>query len=181
MDRTSPHSPLPPTTHVYLFLFCWPIVPPSKSSFSRLYPPQTIKIVHCKKYLVKMTTSEWLLQFQGSLNRWVIWLQEFPNTIIIHQPPHNSIKLKSYHRHLSASVPMKVHRQSSSSELDNCQQMDAYELVLSPTGCTVGCVYFPQSCRNTHLPHFLDCLLNTTLIPCLLVFFLSILHERVCD
>ena len=46
---------------------------------------------------------------------------------------------------------------------------------------TEGCVYFPQSCRNTHLPHFLDCLLNTTLIPCLLVCFLSILHERVCD
>ena len=54
-------------------------------------------------------------------------------------------------------------------------------LILSPTGCTEGCVYFPQSCRNTHLPHFLDCLLNTTLIPCLLVCFLSILHERVCD
>ena len=54
-------------------------------------------------------------------------------------------------------------------------------LILSPTGCTEGCVYFPQSCRNTHLPHFLDCLLNTTLIPCLLVFFLSILHERVCN
>ena len=54
-------------------------------------------------------------------------------------------------------------------------------LILSPTGCTEGCVYFPQSCRNTHLPHFLDCLLNTTLIPCLLVSFLSILHERVCD
>ena len=52
-------------------------------------------------------------------------------------------------------------------------------LILSPTGCTEGCVYFPQSCRNTHLPHFLDCLLNTTLIPCLLVCFLSILHERV--
>ena len=50
-----------------------------------------------------------------------------------------------------------------------------------PTGCTEGYVYFPQSCRNTHLPHFLDCLLNTTLIPCLLVCFLSILHERVCD
>ena len=50
--------------------------------------------VHCKKYLVKMTISEWLLQFQGSLNRWVIWLQEFQNTIIIHQPPHNSIKLQ---------------------------------------------------------------------------------------
>ena len=46
-------------------------------------------------------------------------------------------------------------------------------LILSPTGCTEGCVYFPQSCRNTHLPHFLDCLLNTTLIPCLLVCFLS--------
>ena len=54
-------------------------------------------------------------------------------------------------------------------------------LILSPTDCTEGCVYFPQSCRNTHLPHFLDCLLNTTLIPCLLVCFLSILHERVCD
>ena len=54
-------------------------------------------------------------------------------------------------------------------------------LILSPTGCTEGYVYFPQSCRNTRLPHFLDCLLNTTLIPCLLVFFLSILHERVCD
>ena len=52
-------------------------------------------------------------------------------------------------------------------------------LILSPTGCTEGCVYFPQSCSNTHLPHFLDCLLNTTLIPCLLVCFLSILYERV--
>ena len=44
-------------------------------------------------------------------------------------------------------------------------------LILSPTDCTEGCVYFPQSCRNTHLPHFLDCLLNTTLIPCLFSFF----------
>ena len=52
-------------------------------------------------------------------------------------------------------------------------------LIRSPTGYTEGCVYFPQSCRNTHLPNFLDCLLNTTLIPCLLVFFLSILHERL--
>ena len=43
-------------------------------------------------------------------------------------------------------------------------------LILSPTGCTEGCVYFPQSCRNTHLPHFLDCLLNTTLIPYLFSF-----------
>ena len=50
-------------------------------------------------------------------------------------------------------------------------------LILSPTGCTEGCVYFPQSCRNTHLPHFLDCLLNTTLIP----WLFSILHERLCD
>ena len=48
-----------------------------------------------------------------------------------------------------------------------------WALVLSPTGCTEGCIYFPQSCRNTHLPHFLDCLLNTTLIPCLLVLSLD--------
>ena len=41
--------------------------------------------------------------------------------------PHQASK--SYHRYLSASVPMKVYRQLSSSELDNCQQMDAYELV----------------------------------------------------
>ena len=54
-------------------------------------------------------------------------------------------------------------------------------LILSPTGCTEGCVYFSQSCRNTHLHHFLDYLLNTTLIPCLLVCFISILYERVCD
>ena len=27
-------------------------------------------------------------------------------------------------------------------------------LILSPTGRTEGCVYFPQSCRNTHLPPF---------------------------
>ena len=26
-------------------------------------------VPHCKKYLVKMTASAWLLQFQGSLNR----------------------------------------------------------------------------------------------------------------
>ena len=52
-------------------------------------------------------------------------------------------------------------------------------LILSPTGCTEGCVYFPQSCRNTHLPHFLDRLLNTTLIPCLLVFFLPILRTSL--
>ena len=51
-------------------------------------------------------------------------------------------------------------------------------LILSPTGCTEGCIYFPQSCRNTHLPHFLDCLLNTTLIPCLLVCFCFWLPKR---
>ena len=45
--------------------------------------------------------------------------------------------------------------------------------LVSPTGCTEGCVYFPQSCRNTHLPHILDCLLNTTLIHCLLVYSLD--------
>ena len=49
--------------------------------------------------------------------------------------------------------------------------------VLSPTGCTEGCVYFPQSCRNTHLPHFLDCLLNTTLDP-LLTCLLSLDTSR---
>ena len=49
---------------------------------------------HCKKYLFKMTTSAWLLQFQGSLNIWMVWLKEFQNTIGIHQPPHNSIKLQ---------------------------------------------------------------------------------------
>ena len=41
--------------------------------------------IHSKRYLVKMTTSAWL-QFQGSLNRSVVWLKEFQNTIIIHQP-----------------------------------------------------------------------------------------------
>ena len=30
---------------------------------------------HCKKYLVKMNTSAWLLQFQGSLNSLVVWLR----------------------------------------------------------------------------------------------------------
>ena len=35
-----------------------------------------------------------LLQFQGSLNKWVVWAKEFQNTVIIHQPPHNSIKLQ---------------------------------------------------------------------------------------
>ena len=34
------------------------------------------------------------LQKNTSLNRWVVWLKEFQNTIIIHQPPHNSIKLQ---------------------------------------------------------------------------------------
>ena len=43
--------------------------------------------------------------------------------------PSQFIKPKSYHRHLSVSVPRKVHRQLSSSELDNGQQMDAYKLV----------------------------------------------------
>jgi len=32
-----------------------------------------------------------------------------------------------------------------------------FVLILSPTGCTEGCIYFSQSCRNTHLPNFLDC------------------------
>ena len=44
-------------------------------------------------------------------------------------------------------------------------------LILSPTGCTEGCVYFPQSCRNTpppfsrlstqyHIDPLLACLLS---------------------
>ena len=31
-----------------------------------------IDIYHCKRYLVKMNTSAWLLQFQGSLNSLVV-------------------------------------------------------------------------------------------------------------
>ena len=41
---------------------------------------------------------------------------------------------------------------------------------------------FPSKLQEYTPPPFsIDCLLNTTLIPCLLVCFLSILHERVCD
>ena len=58
-------------------------------------------------------------------------------------------------------------------------------LILSPAGCTEGCVYFPQSCRNTHLPPPppppFSRLSTQYHIDPLLVFFLSILHERVCD
>ena len=43
-----------------------------------------------KKYLIKMTTSAWLLQFQGSLNKSIVWLKKFQNTITL----HNSIKLQ---------------------------------------------------------------------------------------
>ena len=32
-------------------------------------------LYHCKKYSVRMTTSAWLVQFQGSLNRLVVWLR----------------------------------------------------------------------------------------------------------
>ena len=44
-----------------------------------------------QKYLVKMTTSAWLLQFKGSLNRLHgSMIKEFQNAVIIHQPqpPH---------------------------------------------------------------------------------------------
>ena len=44
-------------------------------------------------------------------------------TFTIHQTS------KSQHRHLSASRPVSVHRQLSSSEPNTMQQMDAYELV----------------------------------------------------
>ena len=66
--------------------------------------------VHCKKYLVKMTTIAWLLQFQSSINRWIVWLKEFQNTIIIHQPPHNSIKLQK-------------------ASTDTCQQFNLYKFI----------------------------------------------------
>ena len=36
----------------------------------------------------------WSIPACNFLNRWVIWLKEFQNRIIIHQPPHNSIKLQ---------------------------------------------------------------------------------------
>ena len=54
-----------------------------------------------------MTTSAWLQQFQGSLNR---WLREFKNTNIIHHPPHNSIKLQR-------------------ASIDTCQQANPYKFI----------------------------------------------------
>ena len=69
-----------------------------------------------------MTTSVWLLQFQGSLNRWVVWLKE--NANIIHHPPHNSIKLQR-----ASTGTCQQANQYKFLELDNCQQMDAYKLV----------------------------------------------------
>ena len=38
----------------------------------KLHIPEGAVPAHCKKYLVKMTISAWLLQFQGSLNTWVV-------------------------------------------------------------------------------------------------------------
>ena len=66
---------------------------------SSIWPPHRNTFIpslhlHCKTYLVEMTTSAWLLEFQGSLNRWVVWLKKFQNTNIIHKPIHNSFKLQ---------------------------------------------------------------------------------------
>jgi len=37
-----------------------------------VYSVALCKLAHCKNYSVKIT-SEWLLQFQGSPNWWVLW------------------------------------------------------------------------------------------------------------
>ena len=52
-------------------------------------------------------------------------IKEFQSKIIIHQPSHNSIKLQK----ASTDTCQQVYRQLSSSELDNYQQIDVYELV----------------------------------------------------
>ena len=55
-------------------------------------------------------------------------------------------------------------------------------LILSPTGCTEGCVYFPQSWKEYTPPPFSRLSTQYHIDPLLiLVCFLSILHERVCD
>ena len=72
------------------------------------------------------------LQFQGPLSRVVFRLNKFQSTIIIHQLP---LRFKELAEHLSASQCIPVHThpsiclQLSGSELDNCQQMAAYELM----------------------------------------------------
>ena len=53
-------------------------------------------------------------------------------------------------------------------------------LILSPTGCTEGCVYFPQKLQEYTPPPFSRLSTQCHIDP-LLVFFLSILHERVCN
>ena len=53
--------------------------------------------VHCgrlQNYVVKNDHEYRLLQFQGSLNKLVVWLKEVQNTIIINQRPHNSTQLQ---------------------------------------------------------------------------------------
>ena len=84
--------------------------------------------LYYKNYLVKMqvtAVSESIEQGDGLI-------KEFPNAIIIHQPPHNFIKLQRamYHRHFSASQQTSVHMQPpaawllSGSEPDKSQQMN---------------------------------------------------------
>ena len=76
-----------------------------------------------------MTTSAWLLQIQGSLDKWVAWLKEFQNTIIIHQPFTIPLSFKE----LAQTLVSKRTYISSKAiiqfrALDNSQQLDAYEL-----------------------------------------------------
>ena len=55
----------------------------------RLISSPLERLVHCKQYLIKMTTSAWLLQFHGLLNSLVVWLRNSKTQC--HQPPVISI------------------------------------------------------------------------------------------
>ena len=63
----------------------------TKSPFPHLDPVYKEMGVTAKTTWLKCMTT-WLLQFQGSLNRWAVWSKKFQNTIIIiQQHPHSSI------------------------------------------------------------------------------------------
>ena len=66
----------------------------------------TLGITHCKTIWLNMTTSTWLLQFQVSLNRWVVKIQNIFNSLTI---PSSFKKLYSTCRHWSVSQPISVH------------------------------------------------------------------------
>ena len=58
-----------------------------------------------------MTTSAWLLQFQGSFNKWVIWF-------------HSGIPKHNYHPS-TPSQSIKLHRVTT----DNCQQVYLWKFI----------------------------------------------------